>query len=129
MILLFFSFMGIGPMKRKWPAWLIFGSISMLMGFLFWPSTSLAARLMMSFVYAVLLTTLLMRFGVLAAIAAQLVISWSAPLSLDFSGWNSPQLVVLWLLLLGIGGYAFWIALGRRHHASLMRTARPGPSR
>jgi serine/threonine-protein kinase len=124
MILLFFSFMGVGTMKVRWPAWLIFGSISVLMGFLMTPSTSLPARLLMSVAYAVCLTTLLMRFGVLAAIAALLVNSWTSALTLDFSAWNAPQVTVLWLLLLGLGGYAFWISMGRRAPLAFERPGR-----
>ena len=59
-------------------------------------------------------TRLLVRHGALAAIAAHIIRAWTASLSLDLSSWYAPQLVVLWILLLALGGYAFWISLGRR---------------
>lgn len=44
-----------------------------------------------------------------------MVRAWTAMLSPDLSAWYEPQLIVLWILLLALGGYAFWISLGLRH--------------
>ena len=120
MILLFFLFIGMLGGARRWPA-LIFGAIGTLMTFLYTPSTSLPARLIIAVWSAVLLTWVLLRWGALAAIAAHTIRNWAAPLSLDLSAWYAPQMIVLWILLVALGGYAFWIALGRRHHLALPR--------
>src|SRR5262245_18193294 len=123
MILLFFLFIGmLGNENRKVPA-IVFGSISTLMTFLFTESDSLPARIVISLASAVVLTWLLLRWGALAAIAAHTVRNWSASLSFDLAGWYAPQMIVLWILLLALGGYAFWIALGRRRHLPAPHTA------
>jgi serine/threonine-protein kinase len=114
MILLFFLFLGIAPSRVRWRGPIIFGAIYTLMAFLASTSTSLPVRILISVVSAVLVTTVLARFGALAAITANLVTSWGAWLSLDFSAWYAPQTIVLWLLLIALGAGAFVVSLGRR---------------
>lgn len=69
-------------------------------------------------------TVLLVRFGVLAAIAAHLVTSWSYLLNLNFSAWYATQTIVLWVLLIALGGYACFVSLGRK--PALLQIQRPG---
>jgi hypothetical protein len=67
-----------------------------------------------SLVYGVVMVLVFTRVGLLAAYAMQaaLIFFGSAPVTTDLTVWYAPYAIASYVALLGVAGWAFWLALG-----------------
>lgn len=110
MLMLFFLFMGIGPMTRRWPGIMIFLAISTMMHFLFLGEGTTTLKLMAAFARSALMVTLLVRFGLLAGIIGSVFALWDVPLTFDLSTWYAGTSIMGWVPLVILSLLGFYTA-------------------
>jgi hypothetical protein len=92
----------------------IFFVISTIMTTLFAGTRNLTTDLPICAMLALILTFVFVKFGLLAAMANQFVVSFDVPLTFDTSSWHFTGAMFAVILWLSIIAYGFYVSLGGR---------------
>lgn len=114
LFLLFFISLGRIHGRRRWIGILIFFIVGTVVVFVSSSSLSLMIDIPYSLLLSGILTLMLVRFGLLAAIVGLFYSNWNIPAMWALDSWFAGTALVALLPLIALAAYGFYISLGGR---------------